>query len=336
MSLKVENVAHAFGDVSVLRNASLHADAGEIVCLFGPSGCGKTTLFRIIAGLEQLQQGSVRIGGETVAGDGIHAPPEARKIGFVFQDYVLFPHLTVVENVAFGLNGPRKRDRARAELALVGLESLANAYPHQTSGGQQQRVALARAFAPKPNVMLLDEPFASIDAVARRKLRSEIRLLIKNRGVATVIVTHDPEEALALGDRIAVMDAGTVIEAATPKQLFDTPSTPQGAAIFPGAQTVDGEIEKGVLMTPFGECVIERSPGRKRVVAVDGAFTVIADGAGPLTVSDCRFHGESWRVQAVEPLQQRTVSGVSREPLSAGSSARLEIDAARLRIFDRA
>ena len=201
---------------------------GEILCLLGPSGCGKTTLLRLIAGFETPDGGEVRVGGREVAGPRAWLPPERRRIGFVFQDYALFPHLTVLQNVAFGVRARTRRARKkRAEevLDLVGLTIFSRRYPHQLSGGQQQRVALARALAPRPEVILLDEPFSNLDAALRGSTREEVRRILKETNTTTLLVTHDQEEALSFTDRLAVMRAGRLEQLGLPEEVYKRPRT---------------------------------------------------------------------------------------------------------------
>ena len=299
MSLILRNVSHRFGDVAAVRDASLEAAAGEIVCLFGHSGCGKTTLLRIAAGFEPLQAGAVELGGVRLAGPGAaHTPPERRPVGFVFQDYALFPHMTVEKNVAFGLRGERDvKARVAAELEALRLGALARRFPHELSGGQQQRAALARALARRPKALLMDEPFASIDVALRRRLREELRRILKEQDVAVILVTHDPEEALALGDRIAFMRAGRIVETAAPRDLFHAPQTPEGAGLFPGCQKLAGRIDSGVLYTAAGAIPARGcADGPGVAVLRDGALTAARDGDGAFRVADARFAGPDWLV----------------------------------------
>ena len=211
-----------------VASLSLTVEGGEILCLLGPSGCGKTTLLRLIAGFETPDAGRVRVGGLEVAGPKTWLPPEARRIGFVFQDYALFPHLNVLQNVAFGVRARTRRARLRrAEevLALVGLTIFSRRYPHQLSGGQQQRVALARALAPKPAIILLDEPFSNLDAALRGSTREEVRRILKETNTTTLLVTHDQEEALSFTDRLAVMRAGRLEQLGLPEEVYTRPRT---------------------------------------------------------------------------------------------------------------
>lgn len=244
--LVVEGLSHRYGKRRVLEAASLRVQPGEILCLLGPSGCGKTTLLRLVAGLEAVQTGRVLIDGVDVT----RAPPEKRGIGLVFQDFALFPHLSVLDNVAFGIAG----DRARAieMLRRLGMEDYAAAYPHTLSGGQQQRVALARALAPQPHVMLLDEPFSGLDTGLRVRLRDDTLHLLKLSGAATILVTHDPEEAMFMGDRIAVMQEGRIVQAGPPEELYLRPASAFVAAFFGEVNRIAARVEGGAARTPLG------------------------------------------------------------------------------------
>lgn len=250
MSLEFSQIAHAYGEVPALHDVSFSAGAGEITCLLGSSGCGKSTLLNLAAGLLSVQAGRISLAGEVLAEAGHHPPPEARPVGLVFQDGALFPHMTIAKNIGFGLAKDRRHE-VEGWLDRVGLAGLGARYPHELSGGQQQRAALARAMAPGPQVLLMDEPFASVDIVLRRRLRRDCRRLLREAGTTTVMVTHDPEEALDIGDRIAVMDAGSIVQFGTPDDLHERPASAAIGAIFGGAQvlraTRDGEGLRTVL-----------------------------------------------------------------------------------------
>ena len=254
-ALTLEHVSHGYGGIVAADALGASVEPEELVCLLGPSGCGKTTVLRIAAGLEPLQHGRVLLDGEVVAGDDIDLPPEARNVGLVFQDFALFPHLSVRDNVAFGLSrlsAEARRNRVSAALAQVGMVGHAGSYPHRLSGGEQQRVALARALAPQPKVMLLDEPFSGLDVQLRHQVRDETLHVLKQSGAATLMVTHDPEEAMFMADRVAVMRAGRLIQVGTPTDLYFAPRDAFVAGFFGDVNRLDGTVEDGRVATPFG------------------------------------------------------------------------------------
>jgi iron(III) transport system ATP-binding protein len=222
MLLEVEHLHHAYGDHQVVAGLSFSLARGVIGCLLGPSGCGKTTVLRCIAGFESVDAGEIRLAGRTVSGPGMMVPPEKRRVGMVFQDYALFPHLTVAGNIAFGLRSDPGRVRELAE--LVGLSSVLQKYPHEISGGQQQRVALARALAPRPELLLLDEPFSNLDVELRERLSLEVRDIIKASGATAVLVTHDQQEAFAMADEIGILHDGRIQQWDAPYNLYHRPA----------------------------------------------------------------------------------------------------------------
>jgi iron(III) transport system ATP-binding protein len=256
--LALDRIAQSYGARPVLENVSFKLSPGQIGCLLGPSGCGKTTALRLIAGFEKPSAGEIRIGGEVVSRPGLNLPPEQRRVGLVFQDYALFPHLSVERNVAFGLSALPPADRASRVtdmLELVGLSREADAYPHQLSGGQQQRVALARALAPRPRLLLMDEPFSNLDVELREKLSLEVRDIIKHEAITALLVTHDQHEAFAMADVVGVMNHGVIQQWDAPYNLYHQPANRfiadfigQGV-LLPGEvlNSHQVEIELGVL-----------------------------------------------------------------------------------------
>lgn len=255
-SLMLEQVQCQFHGEKVVKDISLHLKAGEVMCLLGPSGCGKTTLLRIAAGLQAPSQGQVFLGQSLVSEPGLQVPPEKRNVGLAFQESALFPHLTVLENVCFGISRlPKKQRHSRALdlLERLGMAGSAKAYPHTLSGGQQQRVALARALAPSPKVMLLDEPFSSLDARLRDQIRDDTLHVLKELNTATLLVTHDPEEAMFMADRIALMRNGEIVQTGTPADLYCNPVEPFVVNFFGQVNERLGSVHKGMIETPVGQ-----------------------------------------------------------------------------------
>jgi iron(III) transport system ATP-binding protein len=258
MSVRLEGVEKRFGPTRAVAGVSLELGEGELVAVLGPSGCGKTTLLRLIAGFEEPDAGTIVVGGEVVAGAGRSMPPERRQIGMVFQDYALFPHLKVSANIGFGLSrrasAERRRLTARA-LALVGLEHKSDSYPHELSGGERQRVALARALAPEPEVVLLDEPFSSLDATLRGDLRRDVEGILREAATTALLVTHDQEEALSLADRVAVMRDGTIQQDGTPEEVYGRPADHWVTRFLGDAEVLPGTAADGAV-----ECELGRFP----------------------------------------------------------------------------
>ena len=314
-AIAVRGARKRFGDVEVLRGIDLAVAPGAVVALLGSSGCGKTTLLRSIAGLERLEGGEVRISDAVVSGPGSHVPPERRRVGMVFQDWALFPHLTVGQNVGYGLPRPERRGpRVEAALAMVGLAGLGDRSPGTLSGGQQQRVALARALAPEPGVLLLDEPFSNLDSALRVQVRTEVHQLLADLAVTTVFVTHDQEEAFVLGDEVAVMHDGAIIQQAPPATLYARPATPWVATFVGDANLVSAAAAGATASTVVGEVpldVPQHGPVRVVLRPEDLVLSPAGAGAGdgpdlPAEVELTEFHGHD-TVYLVRPADGGTM-----------------------------
>ncbi len=252
-SLNVTGGRKAFGTVAAMSGVDLTVASGSLVAVLGPSGCGKTTLLRCIAGFERLDAGSIEVGGKVVARPGLHLAPERRRIAVVPQDGALFPHLSVAGNVGYGLDrGARRSGRIAETLELVGLAGYEDRMPHQLSGGQQQRVAVARALAPKPPLVLLDEPFSALDAALRAELRRDVRAALHADGATAVLVTHDQGEALSMADELAVMRAGVIVQSGTPADVYRRPADPWVASFVGEAVLLPAAAEGTNALTPLG------------------------------------------------------------------------------------
>jgi iron(III) transport system ATP-binding protein len=253
--LEITGLTRAFGGRPVVDGVSLSVAPGQVTCLLGPSGCGKSTTLRMIAGVERADAGTVAIDGRLVAGPGLHLPPEARGVGLMFQDFALFPHLTVAQNVAFGLSGDKAaRARRVAELLeRVNLPDFGPKHPHELSGGEQQRVALARALAPRPRVMLMDEPFSGLDNRLRDGIRDVTLDILKEEGAGVVLVTHEPDEAMRMADEIALMRGGHIVQMGAPYNVYNAPVDRAAAAFFSDINVIRGISRGALTATPFGD-----------------------------------------------------------------------------------
>ena len=253
--LEFSHITHAYDSTPSVNDVSFSVNAGDVVTLLGPSGCGKTTLLRLAAGLERPLAGEIWLDGKRVSDAALMTPPEKRGVGFMFQDYALFPHLKVIENVVFGLpeKGSLATRRALDVLAEVNIQELADSYPHELSGGQQQRVALARALAPKPSVILLDEPYAGLDSRLRERIRDQMLHVLKATKTAVLMVTHDAEEAMFMSDRIIVLRDGTVTQTGRPVNLYCQPNSAFVAEFFGEVNRVNGIVRNGRIETPLGK-----------------------------------------------------------------------------------
>ncbi|WP_229707767.1 ABC transporter ATP-binding protein [Tistrella bauzanensis] len=295
--LAFDDVSHSFDGRMVVDHVSIGIAAGEILCLLGPSGCGKTTCLRLAAGLESIQSGRILIDGQVVAMPGREMKPEARGVGLVFQDYALFPHLSIRDNIAFGLRRhavTTRRRRADELLDLVGLSGRGDDFPHMMSGGEQQRVALARALAPEPQVLLLDEPFSGLDIALRDRLCTDTLAVLRDVGAAALMVTHDPDEALRMGDRIAVMRQGRIMQSGSAAALYQAPATPFVARLFGELNTIALTVAAdGFVDTPLGRLnAAPFAPGTAVSVLVrPEALIEAADGGIAAEVTEVRALG---------------------------------------------
>lgn len=289
--LALEGIVCIYDGVRVLDDVSLRLRRSEVTCLLGPSGCGKSTLLRIAAGVERQGAGRVSVDGQVVSDATRHMPPEGRAIGLMFQDFALFPHLSVAENVAFGLTGPgaARAERARALIDRVGLAAHGAKHPHQLSGGEQQRVALARALAPRPRILLMDEPFSGLDDRLRDGIRDETLEILKEEGSAVLMVTHEPQEAMRMADRIALMRSGRIVQKGAPYNIYNNPVDKEAAMFFSDVNVIHGVVNNFQTDTPFGQFLTPGLADRADVEIIIRPQHLKMDfdrnGTGPLPTS---------------------------------------------------
>ncbi len=302
--VKAEHIEKTFDESPVLRDVSLTIGAGEIYSLLGPSGCGKTTLLRILAGLESPDQGKVTIGDQVVAGPGQFVVPEKRGVGLVFQDWALFPHMSVAKNVGYGLHGEGAQ-RIDQTLDMVGLSGFGDRSPSTLSGGQKQRVALARALAPRPSVLLLDEPFSNLDTTLRVSIRTEVHALLHELGITSVFVTHDQDEAFVVGDQVAVMHQGRIEQVATPHDLYREPASPWVASFVGDVNLIPGVASGTSATTGFGTIALSKPASGDVQVAVRPEQLHAALG-GPHRIALVEYYGHD-TVLLVDTTHHNTV-----------------------------
>ncbi len=296
-AVRCEGLVKSYGQALALKDLDLTIEEGTTLALLGPSGSGKTTALRLVAGFEVPDAGIVEIAGRRVAGPGLYIPPEQRRVGMVFQDYALFPNLTVARNVGFGISDKSAREaRVSEALALVGLTGLGGRMPHELSGGQQQRVALARALAPRPTVLLMDEPFSNLDAGLRAQVRTEVREILRSTNTTALFVTHDQDEALYMGDKVAVLDWGELQQVETPEGIYHTPKTRFVAEFLGLADFIPATFREGKLDTVLGAIPWEQEPppsGSEVLVRPDD-MTIDPSETGQGTITNRVFQGPSY------------------------------------------
>ncbi|MDX2309095.1 MAG: ABC transporter ATP-binding protein [Hyphomicrobium sp.] len=340
-SLSFEAIERRYGDNYALRGVTLAIEPGKVLCLLGPSGCGKTTLLRVAAGIEKPSAGRVLIDDFEVAGPERFVPPEKRGVGLMFQDFALFPHLTILDNVAFGLKALPRGDAERAAsqmLARVGLERYAASYPHVLSGGQQQRVALARALVPRPAVVLMDEPFSGLDVQLSDSMQEETLALLRETRATAMIVTHHPEEAMRLGDKVAVMRAGRLVQAGTAQDLYAHPADLFVARLFSEINDIAYTVRSGEIDTPIGRLpATGLAEGTAAILCIrERGIRIIEKGRGlAARVLHTRFLGDTALLEVGvegfdQPLRVRTQEG---QALGRGAEVGVEIDPGRTLIF---
>ncbi len=325
-AVECAGVSKAFGPVQALRATDLTLAAGTLTAVLGPSGCGKTTLLRAIAGFERIDAGTIRVSGQAVAGPGLHVPPERRRVTIVPQEQALFPHLTVAGNVGYGVRRGPERDTAVASmLELAGLSGLGDRMPHELSGGQQQRVALARALAPEPTVVLLDEPFGSLDAALRDEIRSDVAGVLRASGATSLLVTHDQEEALSMAESVAVMRSGVIVQHGPPQEIYRRPADLWVANFVGRANIVHGRVSApGKVECALGTLELAEGPDEGPVDVVirpEQLVIAVAPGDGDLaTVEDRRYFGHDVVVGVCLPNGERLLVRLpSAEPMPVGS-----------------
>lgn len=345
--LVCRDIVKRFGSAALAVNGvSFELTAGELLGLLGPSGCGKTTLLRLVAGFEQPQSGEILLSERTVCGGGQWLPPEQRQVGIVFQDYALFPHLSVMDNVAFGLKQLSRRKKlpraqikvlATEAIELVSLSGMEQRFPHELSGGQQQRVALARALAPRPSLILLDEPFSNLDVQVRLRLRQEVRDILKSIGASGIFVTHDQEEALAIADKVAVMQNGQIVQFDTPENIYQNPRSRFVAEFVTQANFVTAEQHGETWKTEIGPVANLSEPAQTTVgelMIAQEDLKIETDPQGDLIVQGRQFLGREYQYSLLMPSGKVLwIKAGTHLRIEVGTHVRVAVDPSRVKFF---
>ncbi len=334
-AVEIAGVGKSFDDTVVLTEIDLHVTPGQSVALLGPSGCGKTTLLRVVAGLERPDAGAITIGDTRMAGPGTWVPPEKRNVGMVFQDWALFPHLSVGRNVGYGLpRAERDGPRVTEALAMVGMTGLEDRMPDTLSGGQQQRVALARAIAPRPSVLLLDEPFSNLDTALRVDVRSEVHRLLVELGITSIFVTHDQEEAFVLGDRVAIMNDGILEQVGTPYEIYRDPVSPWIASFVGDVNLIDADANGLVAASPIGDLPLRgHRRGPVRVLVRPEALRLTSGDTAEVRLVE--FYGHDMMVTVGAPSGELSVRVSASSVIERGDRVGVEYVGDPTVAFDR-
>ena len=343
--LSLEDINHQYDSAFSVKNINIDVPEGKVVSLLGPSGCGKSTILRLVAGLEKPQSGSIRINGECVASDRHFTPPEARGVGFVFQDYALFPHMTVAQNIAYSLDGAThlslssgaKSKRIQETLKQVYLTDCASAYPYMLSGGQQQRVALARAIAPEPKLILLDEPYAGLDSRLREEIRDDVLHMLKRVGATVLLVTHDSEEAMFMSDSIYVMKNGDIQQSGDPEDLYLRPQNAFVAEFFGEVNRIDGSVKDGKIDSPFGRFKVKDKVSQASLIIRNEAFSIGNKKTPNAEVVATRMMGNDNLIHLSVPFGKKLLHLHARtsgkRPPRIGDKVTLSVDRSQVFVF---
>lgn len=344
-ALRLDAISRSFAGRTVLSDISLAVPPGQITCLLGESGCGKSTLLRLIAGVDRPDGGTIELNGRRIVGPDRFTEPESRRIGFMFQDYALFPHLSVEANLAFGLQHLPRREQAARIAAIsepIGVAHLLQRFPHSLSGGEQQRVALARALAPRPEILLMDEPFSNLDQGLRERVRRETLDILRRLGTTAILVTHDPQEALAVGDLIVLMRGGEIEQVGTPFDIYDRPRSIYAAEFMGPCNRLAGIWRQGEIETPIGRFAggLGLPDGTPALACIrPQALSIEPDGGGiSARIVSKTFLGESEQIEiSVHPLfQPLRMHSHERIPMEVGEKVGLRLNGAQIHVFEGA